>query len=393
MSDPEKYKLSFIDEDLNLRRKEKRLRKLAGLLPNGEVSIQKAGKQLLNFCSNDYLGLSKHTEVINGSRRFAEKYGAGSTASRLVSGNYTIHEELEQKIARILGKESALLFNSGFQANSTIISTLTDRHSLVLADKLSHYSLLQGALASRADFKRFEHNDSEDLEKLLKQAKAENYKRILIITESVFSMDGDRGGVESIAKLAQEYNALLFVDDAHAVGVWGEEGRGLGYKIPGVDILLGTCGKAIGSFGAYVVCSWKMKEYLVNFCPGFIYTTALPPSVIGSLDAAFELFPGMNKKRTGYHSNINYLRTSIQNLGYNTGPSDSQIIPLIIGSDDETLKLSEWLEANGILATAIRPPTVPENSARIRLTLTAAHTREHIDYLLTKLEEWKDAGS
>lgn len=393
MPDPEKYKLSFVDEDLNLRKKEKRLRKLAGLLPTDEVTIQKVGKQLLNFCSNDYLGLSKHPKVISSSQKFAKKYGAGSTASRLVSGNYTIHEELEQKIAETFGKEAALLFNSGFQANSTIIATLTDRHSLVLADKLSHYSLLQGALASRADFKRFEHNDLEDLKRLLKQAEAKGYKRILIITETVFSMDGDRSEVESIANLAQEYEALLFVDDAHAVGVWGEEGRGLGYDIPGVDILLGTCGKAIGSFGAYVVCSRKMKEYLVNFCPGFIYTTALPPAVVGALDAAFELFPGMNEKRTGYHSNINYLRTSIQNLGYDTRPSDSQIIPLIIGDDEETLKLSKWLEAQGILATAIRPPTVPENSARIRLTLTAAHTREHIDHLLTKLEEWKDAGS
>lgn len=387
-------KHSFIDEDLDLRKKEQRFRGLNGLTPGeNEVAVTKNGKKLVNFCSNDYLGFSKDPAIIERTRRYVQKYGAGSTASRLVSGTYTIHEELEKKIARTFDREAALLFNSGFQANSTIIATLTDRHSLVLADKLSHYSLLQGVLASRADFRRFEHNNPRDLKRFLKEAKEESYDRILIVTETVFSMDGDRSEIEVIAELADQYNALLFVDDAHAVGVWGPEGRGLGYDIPGADILLGTCGKAIGSFGAYVACSQKMKEYLVNFCPGFIYTTGLPPAVVGAVDAAMDMIPNLNAKRNKYHGNIGYLKNSLQELGFDTGSSSTQIIPVIIGDDAETLKLSHWLEEQGILAIAIRPPTVSENSARIRLTLSAAHRREHIDYLLDKLKEWRHGRS
>lgn len=386
---PEDYKHSFIDEDLNKRRQERRLRSLQSLEPGSNtLSITKKGRELINFCSNDYLGLSKHPKVIERTKQYAEQFGAGSTASRLVSGSFAIHEELETKLAETFGTEAALLFNSGFQANSTIISTLADRHSLVLADKLSHYSLLQGALASRAEFQRFEHNDLDDLKRLLDEAGKNGYRRILVITETVFSMDGDRSDVQGIAKLANQYGALLFVDDAHAVGVWGDGGRGLGYDIPGVDILLGTCGKALGSFGSYVACSKKMKEYLVNFCPGFIYTTALPPAVVGAIDAALDLLLHMDSERQAYHANIDYLRDKLQQAGFNTGPSGTQIIPAIIGDDAETLRLAEWLEQNGILATAIRPPTVPENSARIRFTLSAGHKRKHIDHLVTKMTEW-----
>lgn len=383
-------KLHFIDKELNARKEEDRFRELTGILPSDNSNVRIGDKELLNFCSNDYLGLSRHPSVIKKSSDYARRYGAGATASRLVSGTYTIHQQLEEKIARFLDREAALLFNSGFQANSTIISTLADRHSLVLADKLSHYSLLQGAMASRADFHRFEHNDLNDLERLLRQASEKDYKRILIITETVFSMDGDRSHIEEIASLAHQHQALLFVDDAHAVGVWGEEGKGLGCQVLGVDVLLGTCGKAIGSFGAYVACSQKIKDYLVNFCPGFIYTTSLPPAVVGAVEAAVDLLPALDDLRKSYHEQISYLRTELRQLGFDTGPSTTQIVPVIIGDDSETLRLSRWLEKQGILAKAIRPPTVPENSARLRLTLSAAHSRENIDYLLTKLREWAD---
>lgn len=355
------------------------------------MTISKEGKELLNFCSNDYLGLSKHPKVVERAVEYAEKYGVGSTASRLITGTYDIHEKLEDKIAQIFNREAALLFNSGFQANSTIIATLTNRHSLVLADKLSHNSLLQGSLLSRARLQRFEHNDLNHLEQLLIEAEEQDYNRILIITETVFSMDGDRSDVSAIAELAEKYNALLFVDDAHAVGVWGDKGLGLGYDTPGIDILLGTCGKAFGSFGAYVACSQKMKDYLINYCPGFIYTTALSPAVVGAIESSLELIPNLYKERQEYQRKIYDVITRLQDLGYDTGPTSTQIIPVILNDESESIKLAEWLEARGILATAIRPPTVPDNSSRIRITITGRHTYEHIDYFLEKIKEWENA--
>ncbi len=391
---PSRNKQQFIEKDLEDRRARNQFRVLQTLRPDGDgLEVTKGGRQLINFCSNDYLGLSKHPQVIQKAMDYTESHGAGSTASRLITGTYNIHEELEAKLAETLGREAALIFNSGFQANSTLIDTLTDRHSLVLADKLSHSSLLQGSLASRATFQRFDHNNLSHLEKLLEKAASESYDRILVVTETVFSMDGDRSNVKGIAKLANDFNALLFVDDAHAVGVWGEKGLGLGYDIDGIDILLGTCGKAFGSFGAYVACSAKMKDYLINYCPGFIYTTALPPAVIGAIDAAVEMIPQMQEEREKYHQNITKVLAALQDAGFDTGPSGTQIIPVILGDESETLELADWLEEQGILATAIRPPTVPENSSRIRFTLSLKHTDAQIDYLLEKMREWNHAGS
>ncbi|MDX1585096.1 MAG: aminotransferase class I/II-fold pyridoxal phosphate-dependent enzyme, partial [Balneolaceae bacterium] len=253
-------------------------------------------------------------------------------------------------------------------------------------------SLLQGSLLSRGDFRRFDHNDMDHLEKLLQDAQGD-YERILIVTETVFSMDGDRSNVEAISLLAEQYQSLLFVDDAHAVGVWGERGRGLAAGVPGIDILLGTCGKAFGSFGSYVCCTNRMKEYLVNYCPGFIYTTALPPAVLGAIDAAVDLIPRMDNERIKYHKTILRVRNQLQKMGFDTGTSTTQIIPIILGDEESTLSLSQFLEENGVMAVAIRPPTVPEKSSRIRITLSAGHTEKHINHLLNTLEKWKDDQS
>lgn len=382
-------KLAFIDDALNNRKAEKRLRQLVPYEPEEDgVEVKKNGKILLNFSSNDYLGLSRHPEVISRAVEFTTRYGAGSQASRLVSGTFDIHRRLEEKLAEVFDREAALLLNSGFQANSTIIGTLADRRSLILADKLSHNSLLQGALLSRATFQRFEHNDLNHLQKLLIRAGERSFSRIVVITETVFSMDGDRSPIEEISQLAQKYDALLYADDAHAAGVWGPKGLGLASGVPGVDILLGTCGKAFGAFGSYVVCSGKMRDYLVNFCPGFIYTTALPPAVIGAIDAALDIIPGLESEREAYHRRIAEVRQAIQDAGFATGPSSTQIIPVIIGDERQTLDMASWLESQGILATAIRPPTVPEQGSRIRFTLSMRHTDEHIERLITALKSW-----
>lgn len=387
---PEANKYAFLDEALNTRKKENQYRQLTLINPGSENAlVERQGKSFINFSSNDYLGLAQHPDVTEKAAQYLRKYGTGSTASRLITGTYDIHTKLEDKIATALNREAALIFNSGFQANSSLLGTVTDRHSLILADKLSHSSLLQGALSSRADFQRFNHNDTKHLESLLQKAE-EKYSRIWIVTETVFSMDGDRSPVEEIATLAKKYGALFFVDDAHAVGVWGSEGLGLGRDVKGIDILLGTCGKAFGSFGAYVACSQQMKAYLVNFCPGFIFTTAPPPAVIGATAAALDLISKLGAEREAYHQRIEEVRQQIQALGFDTGPSTTHIIPINLNSEKKTLKLAGRLQENGIMATAIRPPTVPANSSRIRLTITACHTNEHIERLLTVLKNWID---
>jgi 8-amino-7-oxononanoate synthase len=384
------HKLSFIDEALGHRRNENRLRELTSFLPSEDTAlVEKEGKTLINFSSNDYLGLARHPQVIRRSCEYASRYGAGATASRLICGTFGAHRQLEEKLAAVYKAEAALLFNSGFQANSTLLATLTDRNSLILADKFSHNSMLQGSLLSRAELQRFDHNNLSHLESLLKRSRSKPYSRRLIVTETIFSMDGDRSPLEEIIHLAEKYNALLYVDDAHAAGVWGSDGLGLAAHKVGIDVLLGTCGKAFGAYGAFVICSQKLKKYLINFCPGFIFTTALPPSVIGSIDAALDLLPGMNEQRNSYYGRIEYLRQALQDKGFDTGPSTSQIIPVIVGDESKALDLARWLEQRGLLAVAVRPPTVPENGSRIRITLTLRHTDDHIRQLITALTEWK----
>ena len=386
----ESHKLDFITEALIQRKQEHRFRRLSGIVPESEGAIiNKEGKQLVNFCSNDYLGLATHPKVVEQSKEYASRYGAGSTASRLVSGNFEIHEQLESKLAATFGVEAALLFNTGFQANATVLASLADRNSLILADKNVHNSLLQGAILSRATLQRYNHNDSSDLERLLRKARLQSYNRIWIVSETVFSMDGDVSELDSLISLAEKYDALLFSDDAHALGVKGEKGLGLNYGKEGIHISLGTFGKAFGSFGAFVGCSKSMKEYLINFCPGIIYTTALPPAVIGALDASTDLIPAMEKERRAIRDNISYLKTELGEIGFETGDSNSQIIPVITGDEQQTLELSGSLEKAGILATAIRPPTVPSGASRIRVTITAKHKRQDIDHLIRAIKDWK----
>ncbi|MEP0004955.1 MAG: 8-amino-7-oxononanoate synthase [Balneola sp.] len=383
-------KSDFITDALNKRKSEHRFRSLsdidAGL---SSVNIQFEGDEYINFSSNDYLGLSSHPELIKRSNEFAVKFGVGSGASRLVTGNFNIHTELEEKLAKTFRSEAAILFNSGFQANSSILPAVADRNSLILADKKIHNSLIQGALLSRATFKRFEHNNYDDLEELIKNSDRARYNRIWIVSETVFSMDGDRNDIDRLIEISEKYNALLYSDDAHAVGVLGEKGLGLNYGKEGVDISLGTFGKAFGSFGAFALCSKEMKEYLINFAGGFIYSTSLPPNVIGAIDGALDLIPEMDQERTQLMKNVEYVRTEIQKLGFDTAASDSQIIPVIIGDEQETIELSNQLKEKGLWVSSIRPPTVEKDASRLRITLSVKHTKEHMDKLLKELADWK----
>lgn len=385
-----KDKHSFINDALEKRKQEHQFRTLKPVENKGDAHIIKNDDaEYINFSSNDYLGLSHHPELIKRSNEYSSKYGVGSGASRLVTGTLSIHSELEKKLAKLFNAEEAILFNSGFQANTSILPALADRNSLILADKKTHNSLIQGALLSRATFKRFEHNNYDDLEELIKNTDRARYNRIWIVSETVFSMDGDRNDIDRLIEISEKYNALLYSDDAHAVGVLGEKGLGLNYGKEGIDISLGTFGKAFGSFGAFALCSKEMKDYLINFAGGFIYSTSLPPNVIGAIDAALDLIPEMDQERIQLMNNVEYVRAEIQKLGFGTAASDSQIIPVIIGDEQETIELSNLLKENGLWVSSIRPPTVEKDASRLRITLSVKHTKEHLDKLLKELTDWK----
>jgi 8-amino-7-oxononanoate synthase len=383
-------RFQFIHTALADRRHTDRLRSLTPLIPIDATQVLKQTKPLINFSSNDYLGLAKHPALIDRAIHYSQRYGTSATASRLVAGTYDIHSALEDRLAAAVGQESALLFGTGFQANLTILPCLADRQSLILCDRLVHNSLLQGIQLSGATFRRYRHNDLDALETALQSAQTKPYNRILIVSETLFSMDGDRSDVPALMDLAQGYGAILYLDDAHALGVLGPNGMGLAAHQPGVDLVVGTFGKAMGSFGAFVACSRSLRDYLINTCPGVIYTTALPPSVIGAVDAALDLIPNMGADRQRLQDHSTLLRTKLNHIGYDTAGSTTHIVPAIVGGETEALALAAGLEERGFLAIAIRPPTVPIGSARLRFTLSSAHSTAQIEALALALDQALD---
>jgi len=379
-------KETFVADKLLLRQENNSLRILKDVAVIDEVQLEYNGQRLINFSSNDYLGLSQHPAVKQGCIDYVTKYGAGSTASRLVCGNRTFFGEIEAQLALLKETEDSLLFNSGYQLNVTLLAALAGRDTVIIADRLCHNSLIQGALLSPASLVRFRHNDLEHLEALLHQY-AGSGKRLIIVTESVFSMDGDCCDLDRIIEMANACGALLIVDEAHATGVLGLNGMGLACG-KDVDLIMGTFGKGCGVFGAYAACSTQMKHYLINFCNGMIYSTALPPAVLGGIKAALELVPQLEHERSYLQDMSSYLRSGLNSLGLSTGNSTTQIIPAIIGSDADALRAEKWLLNQGYLAVCIRPPTVEKGQARIRLALSAAHTKIHVDGLLDAFKQW-----
>ena len=381
-------KYRFIEKELKRREERSQRRMLRTFTPLSGMEVGAGDRRLMNFCSNDYLGLSKHPLLKQRGAEFMERYGCGSTGSRLISGTFDCFDRLEKKIAQLKGAESALIFNSGYQANVSILPALTDRESLILSDWLNHSSIIQGTLLSRCRVERFRHNDMEDLRRLLKEKRNGGFSRILIVTESVFSVDGDQSNIDALTQLAEEFDAFLIVDEAHATGTLGPHGMGLtcGKK---VDLSISTFGKALGSFGSCITCQEKTRDYIINCCSGFIYTTALPPPVLGFIDAALDLIPTMDEERRQLHRKADYVRASLADLGWNTGDSNTQIIPVLVGDEQRTLSLSNWLEEQGILALAIRPPTVEEGKSRIRLSISALHTDEDLRMLIDAFRTWQ----
>ncbi len=382
-------KYGFIEAELERRGATHQLRPLRTVVPQSGMEVSVDGRPAVNFSSNDYLGLAFHPLVQQRAGEFLQEWGAGATASRSICGSHPGFARVEEKLAALKGTEKALVLNSGFQANVSLLPVLADRHTLLLADRLNHNSLVQGALLSRCKVQRYRHGDLQHLRHLLEKNQAGTSARTLIVTESVFSMDGDRSDVDALVGLAEEFQAFLMVDEAHATGVLGPRGMGLTCGM-GVDLVMGTFGKAGGSFGAYIACSESVGEYILNCCPGFIYSTALPPAVIGAVDAALELIPQMDEARAQLHARAAWLRRSLQGQGWSTGGSSTQIVPVLIGGEEETLKLSGWLEERGVLAAAIRPPTVAAGQARIRLGLSALHTWEHVETLAALFGQWRE---
>lgn len=366
------------------RREDGLLRGLYDFSGGDSRHVRADRRDYLNFSSNDYLGLRFDPRLIDRAQDWAGRYGAGAGASRLVTGNLDIFTAIETKLAAFKGKDAALVMVSGFQANASVLPALFDRtvlgaEPLVFADKLNHASMHMGCAAAGVTQIRYRHNDMAHLAQLLEEY-IDSPRPKFILTESVFSMDGDIAPLGQLAGLAQQMDATLIVDEAHATGVLGEKGRGLGDR---ADIVIGTFSKAMGSFGAYVACSAPVKEYLVNKCAGLIYATALPPAVLGAIDAAIDIVPDMAAPRAHVGAMAARFRDGVQALGFDTGASATQIVPVIIGGAEECMALSHKLKGAGLWATTIRPPTVPNGTARIRFAFSAAHTQDDVDKLLS----------
>ena len=345
------------------------------------------GRPVLSFCSNDYLGLAAHPQVVSALQQGAQHYGVGSGAAHLVNGHSRAHHALEEELAAFTGRPRALLFSTGYMANLGTIAALLGPGDTVLEDRLNHASLLDAALLSRARLVRYRHNDPADLAQRLSSGTG---KHRLVVTDGVFSMDGDLAPLPALAATARRHNAWLMVDDAHGLGVLGEQGGGsLAYHhldSAAVPILMGTLGKGLGSFGAFVAGDAVLIETLIQLARPYIYTTALPPAVAEATRASLRLARDESWRREHLHTLIQRFRHGAAQLGLPLMDSPTAIQPLLVGDADRALALSDALLRDGVLISAIRPPTVPEGTARLRITLSAAHRESHVDLLLDTLE-------
>jgi 8-amino-7-oxononanoate synthase len=363
-----------------------RTRKLLQSPQTPEVVVD--GKNYLAFCSNDYLGLANHPDVISALQNAAAAFGAGSGASHLVAGHSSEHHALEEELAEFTGRERALLFSTGYMANLGAITALVGQGDAVFEDRLNHASLLDAGLLSGARFQRFLHNDMENLQQRLDKTSA---ARKLIVVDGVFSMDGDCAPLPALAALAQKNNAWLMVDDAHGFGCLGKTGAGsaehFGLTQNDVPILMGTLGKAAGSAGAFIAGSETLIETLIQFARPYIYTTAMPPAVAAATRASLRLIQTEHWRREHLRQLIAHFRAGAEALNLQLMESFSPIQPILIGDEAKALAIAEQLAARGILIIAIRPPTVPVGSSRLRITFSAQHSLAQVDHLLAALAE------
>ena len=347
--------------------------------------LQVDGVEMLSFCSNDYLGLASHPALIAALQHAASEAGVGSGASHFITGHHCLHHQLEVMLATFLDLPRALLFSTGYMANLGIVTALVGRHDAVFADRLNHASLNDAVVLSRADFHRYAHNDMAALEQLLSSSDA---RRKLVVADAVFSMDGDMAPVPELLRICERYDAWLLLDDAHGFGVLGERGRGVleHFDVSSPRIIyMATLGKAAGVFGAFVAGDPILVEYLLQHARTGIYTTAMPPALAGAMQAALTLMDTEGWRRAHLRELIATLRGQLRLQKWRLDPSETPIQPVIVGSNEEVLRASEALRSKGILVPAIRPPTVPQGTARLRISLSAAHGIADVEQLVEAL--------
>lgn len=355
----------------------RRLQVVEEVLPGGRVKVN--GQVLLNLSSNDYLGLARDLRLCNAAREAAEHWGAGAGASRLVSGHLALHEAVEARLAAFKGAEASVIFSTGYMANLGVITALMGPGDVIFSDRLNHASIYDGIKLSGASLERYPHRDTDRLEKLLKEAPAKG--RRLIVTDSVFSVDGDLAPLKEMVGLKERYGAWLMIDEAHATGVLGPTGAGLAEALgltQRVDIHMGTFSKALGSLGGYVAGDRRLIDYLHNKARSFIYSTALPPPVLGAIGAALKVAVQEPGLREHLSREAETFRRELNAAGFDTLGSETQIIPVLAGGNERTLTFAARLRERGLMAVALRPPTVPPGKARVRFSLSAAHASEDL---------------
>lgn len=380
--------MEAIEEFLREKTKGGSLRQLRPIDYRREGRVYVKGKEFIDFSSNDYLGLSAHPKLIASAKDALDKFGTSASASRLLSGDFEMHHLLEEKVAHFKNKASALVFNSGYQANTGIISALYSRDDAIFSDRFNHASIVDGIRLSQAALFRFLHNDLNHLEELLKKER-KKFKKALIVTETIFSMDGDRPDLKQLVNIKDRYDCQIMLDEAHATGIYGKTGSGLAEEeavTEKIDLVMGTFSKALGGFGAYLASSKKIIEYLINTCRSFIYSTALPIPVIACNLVSIQLVKEEPYRREELLKEAGFFRDALKRLGLKV-KGDSHIVPLVIGDNIKTVECANMLQEKGYWVFPIRPPTVPKKEARLRFSLTFHHHKKILEGLINDIKE------
>lgn len=375
------HELGFLQEKIQQLKDDGVYRKLPVLNGANEAECMMNGNRIINLSSNNYLGFANHPRIKKAAMDAVEKYGVGAGAVRTIVGNMDIHEELEKLLADFKREEAAFVYQSGFNCNAGTIQAITEDGDLIISDELNHASIIDGARLSKAKKTIFKHSDMNDLERVVKENR-DKYRNILIITDGVFSMDGDIAKLPEIVDIAERYECMTYVDDAHGSGVLGESGRGTvdHFHLHGrVDFCIGTLSKAIGVIGGYVAGSNTMYEWLNHRARPVLFSTALPPAAVGAITEALKMLKESTEYTDRLWDNAKYWKERIGKLGFNTGNSETPITPVIIGEEAKTMEFSRKLLENGVFVSGIVFPTVPKGTGRVRCMVTAGHTKEQLD--------------
>lgn len=383
------HDLEFLQQKIAELKEQGTYRKLPVLEGANEPVCQINGKQVINLSSNNYLGFANHPRLKKAAIEAVEKYGVGAGAVRTIIGNMDIHEELERILAEFKREEAVMVFQSGFNCNAGAIQAIAEKGDLIISDELNHASIIDGARLSRADKTVFKHSDMADLERVLRENK-EKYRNMLIITDGVFSMDGDIAKLPEIVELAEKYEAMTYVDDAHGSGVLGENGRGTvdHFGLHGrVDFTIGTLSKAIGVIGGYVAGKRVTQEWLSHRGRPILFSTALPPAAVGAIIEAVKILMETSEYSTALWDNAKHFKAKLGTLGFDIGQSETPITPVIIGDEAKTMEFSRKLLENGVFVSGIVFPTVPKGTGRVRCMVTAAHTKAQLDQAVQVFEK------